>query len=80
MVEGNSKVRCHTSDLVSTIGRITHIISDKTGTLTKNKMTFRAVGLEDWIIGGNGELKIKIPKGSVINGGNRVNEEVIFNK
>ena len=58
MVEGNSKVRCHTSDLVSTIGRITHIISDKTGTLTKNKMTFRAVGLEDGIIGGNGELKV----------------------
>ena len=30
-------------------------------------------------IGGNGELKIKIPKGSVIDEGNRVNEEVIFN-
>ena len=29
-------------------------------------------------IRGNGELKIKIPKGSVIDEGNRVNEEVIF--
>ncbi|KAK8884909.1 hypothetical protein M9Y10_044032 [Tritrichomonas musculus] len=36
------KSKCRNSDLVSSIGRITHIFTDKTGTLTKNLMTFRS--------------------------------------
>lgn len=39
------KVKCRNSELVSTIGRVTHIFSDKTGTLTKNKMIFQTFGL-----------------------------------
>ena len=42
---------CRNSDLLSTIGRITHIFSDKTGTLTKNIMTFKVAGFHDVVLG-----------------------------
>lgn len=50
------KCSCRNSDLVYTIGRITHVFSDKTGTLTKNLMTFKIVGFSDIALGlKNGE-------------------------
>lgn len=52
MNENGSYVKCQNSDLVSTIGRITYMFSDKTGTLTKNKMTLKAL-LVDAFIAGN---------------------------
>lgn len=36
--ETNTRAICQTSQLVAEIGQITHIFSDKTGTLTRNKM------------------------------------------
>lgn len=51
MYEGDKHTVCRNSDLCSTIGRITHIFSDKTGTITKNKMTFRAIGFDHELIG-----------------------------
>lgn len=52
MADGKDhKSKCRNSDLVSTIGRISHIFSDKTGTLTKNKMTFKACGFMSCTIG-----------------------------
>ena len=51
MRDGGLRTRCRNSDLVCAIGRVTHIFSDKTGTLTKNRMTFRSVAFSDTIIG-----------------------------
>ncbi|OHS95743.1 phospholipid-translocating P-type ATPase, flippase family protein [Tritrichomonas foetus] len=42
---------CRNSDLVSSIGRITHVLTDKTGTLTKNIMTFKVAGFHDIVLG-----------------------------
>ena len=57
MLEGTKHTYCRNSDLCSTIGRITHVFSDKTGTMTKNKMTFRAVGFEDELVGCDDDMK-----------------------
>lgn len=51
MCEGTKNSKCRNSDLVSSIGRVTHIFSDKTGTLTKNILKFKAVGFESEMIG-----------------------------
>jgi magnesium-transporting ATPase (P-type) len=55
--DGAASICCRNSDLVSQIGRITHIFCDKTGTLTKNRMSFDSVGLACGIFGdeSNGE-------------------------
>ena len=51
MSHQNCKSKCKNSDLVSTIGRVSHIFSDKTGTLTKNLMTMKAVSLSNITFG-----------------------------
>lgn len=51
MDENGRRCICRNSDLVYTIGRITHIFSDKTGTLTKNLMTFKIVGFSNVVLG-----------------------------
>ena len=51
MRDGETKARCRNSDLVAVIGRVTHVFSDKTGTLTKNRMTFKSVAFYDKIFG-----------------------------
>ena len=51
MTEDGKISKCRNSDLVSTIGRVTHAFCDKTGTLTKNLMTFRAVAFQNALLG-----------------------------
>lgn len=51
MRENGKTTNCRNSDLVSSIGRVTHIFTDKTGTLTKNQMTFRAVSFHNVVLG-----------------------------
>ncbi|OHT01368.1 putative phospholipid-transporting ATPase [Tritrichomonas foetus] len=51
MIFEGKKSKCRNSDLVSTIGRVTHIFSDKTGTLTKNLMSFRAISFPEVVLG-----------------------------
>ena len=51
MMENDVNTRCRNSDLVSSIGRITHMFSDKTGTLTKNRMTFKSFAFVDGLFG-----------------------------
>jgi magnesium-transporting ATPase (P-type) len=46
MRENGRQSKCRNSDLVSTLGRVTHVFTDKMGTLTKNLMLFRAVAFE----------------------------------
>jgi len=51
MMEIGRSSCCRNSDLVATIGRVTNVFSDKTGTLTKNLMTFRSVAFEERLLG-----------------------------
>lgn len=51
MMDGEKNSFCRNSDLVCSIGRVTHIFSDKTGTITKNQMTFKAVAFQSAVFG-----------------------------
>ena len=48
--------RCRNSDLIEELGQIEFIFSDKTGTLTQNKMIFKKFSV-------NGKIYGNIPEG-----------------
>lgn len=56
LMDGEQKSVCRNSDLVYSIGRITHVFSDKTGTLTKNQMSFKVAGFPNVVLGFTGNV------------------------
>jgi len=47
----NTRAQCRTSQLVTEIGQVTHIFSDKTGTLTNNEMRLVSLSIGDKLFG-----------------------------
>jgi P-type E1-E2 ATPase len=46
---------CRTSDLIEELGQVDFVFSDKTGTLTQNKMIFKKCTIPPAVIYGDGE-------------------------
>ena len=43
--------KCRNSDLIEELGQIQFVFSDKTGTLTKNKMVFKKCSIDNEVYG-----------------------------
>ena len=47
--ETNKHAECRNSDLIEELGQVEFVFSDKTGTLTQNKMDFKRCSVYGWI-------------------------------
>ena len=61
--ESEKYALCRTSDLIEELGQVDFVFSDKTGTLTQNKMVFKKCSVEGVIYGeGQGEARNMLPQ------------------
>lgn len=49
--DGSGGATAQSMALMDELGSVTHVFSDKTGTLTQNLMQFRCIGIEDEVYG-----------------------------
>jgi P-type E1-E2 ATPase len=49
--EDNNLASCRNSDLIEEMGQVEFVFSDKTGTLTQNKMEFKKISVNGVIYG-----------------------------
>lgn len=52
--DGGVYANCRNSDLIEEMGQVEFVFSDKTGTLTQNKMEFKKISVGGVVYGGNG--------------------------
>ena len=50
-LEDNSPALCRNSDLIEELGQVEFVFSDKTGTLTQNKMEFKKISVNGRVYG-----------------------------
>lgn len=60
--EDKNFVRCKNSDLIEEMGQVEFVFSDKTGTLTQNKMEFKKISIQGVVYGESTPDDAKVPQ------------------